>query len=64
MSVYSGRTLGKALIDEGLIPANARLLELVIPADGAITLRLELYVSEAEIGKLIRAMQTITAPKS
>jgi hypothetical protein len=61
MVVYQGRTLGKALIDEGLIPANARLLDLVIPADGAVVLRLELFVSYDDLAKLIRAMQTIVA---
>jgi hypothetical protein len=63
--VFQGRKLGKALLDEGLIPANARLLELVVPADGPVTLRLELFVSNGELEKLIRAMQAMmTAPPS
>ena len=56
---FHGRKLGKALLDEGLIPANARLLELIVPADGPVTLRLELFVSNGELEKLIRAMQAV-----
>jgi hypothetical protein len=60
---YLGRSVGKALMDEGLCPANARLVELVVPADGAVVLRYELYVGAEDLAKLARAIaRLVTDP--
>jgi hypothetical protein len=60
---YVGRSVGKALMDEGLCPANARLVELVVPADGAVVLRYELYVSAEDFAKLARAIARFVTDK-
>lgn len=62
MATYQGRDFGKALIDEGLIPPNARLLELVVPVSGAVILRLEVLVEKPDFDKIVRAIQSIVAP--
>jgi hypothetical protein len=56
MSVYSGRGIGKYLVDEGLIPPNTRNVELHIPTDGAVFIRYEVFVTEDETQKLQRAL--------
>lgn len=54
---YRGDSLGKRLIEEGLCPKNARLVELHIPASGALTLHYEVFVDTEDIPKIIRALQ-------
>ena len=43
-------------MQEGLIPPNARLLEVVIPADGAVIFRYEVYLVTDDLPKLSRAL--------
>lgn len=54
--VIQGRTLGKALQEEGLLPPNCQLVEVLIPADGAATIRYTVLVDAADLPKLARAM--------
>jgi hypothetical protein len=56
MQFFQGRSVGKALMDEGLCPANARSVELIVPAEGPVVLRYELYVASEDFAKLARAI--------
>lgn len=62
MSKYLGRQLGELLIDEGICPPNCRVLELVVPASGAIILRYELFVDTADLPKIARALTRLAEP--
>ena len=62
MAVIHGNKLGKALQDEGLIPPNCRLLEIVIPDDGAAVLRFECFVTRDDLPKISRALLANAEP--
>lgn len=56
---YHGRQLGEALVKEGLVPGNCADVELLMPVDGAVTLRCNLLIDEADIHKLLRAVASV-----
>lgn len=58
-TAYHGQRLGTLLLAEGLLPPGARLVELHIPADGAVLLRYEVYVRREDLPKLARALDAL-----
>jgi hypothetical protein len=58
---YHGTTLGHFLINEGLVPPNARDVDLIISATGPVLLRYEVLVDTADLGKLARAIARLAA---
>ena len=58
MMAIGSRLLHKPLADAGLIPANCRLMEVVISATGAIVVRYETFISAEDLGKLGVVLQT------
>lgn len=60
---YTGKALGKLLIAEGVCPVNARQVELHIPADGALMLRFDVLLDDADLAKVARALATLAAPE-
>jgi len=62
MTKYLGRKLGQFLIDEGLCPPNCRLVDLHVPADGAVMLTYEVFVETADLPKLARALTRLAEP--
>jgi hypothetical protein len=63
VSIYHGRKLGALLIEAGIVPTNARLLELVVPADGAIILRYEVFLDTDAMGTFGRVLQQLAADR-
>jgi hypothetical protein len=59
MTFYRGRTLGEALMHEGVIPANAYNVELHITTNNALFLRYEVLVSDDDLRKVHRAIATM-----
>jgi hypothetical protein len=49
----------KVFVDEGLVPANCRSLELSIPADGALVLRYEVFVTTDQLEQLAVIFRTM-----
>jgi hypothetical protein len=58
---YLGNVLGKLLVEAGLCPPNARLLELIVSPTEAIIIRYEVYVENADLEKLGRVMTAFAA---
>lgn len=56
--------IGEALIAEGLCPDNARNIELLIPADGAVAFRYEVFVEYSDLPKLARAFARAAASEA
>lgn len=54
MIAHSGK-LERALIAEGLVPANCRLLEIVVKPDSAPIIRFEVFVQTDDLVKLSKA---------
>jgi hypothetical protein len=53
---YKGDALGKKMIELGICPANARRVELHIPADGALELHYQVLVDRDQVGKIAQAL--------
>lgn len=49
--------LGKALFDEGLVPAECFNVDIKVPADGLMTLHYDVNVRGEDIPKIIRALE-------
>jgi hypothetical protein len=60
---YIGRRLGALLIEEGLCPPNCSVLELHVPAAGAIVIRYEVYVDTVDLPKIARALTRLAEPE-
>lgn len=56
MSTVVGRSLGKALHEEGLLPPNCTLVEVRIPASGPLEIVYTTWIAEEDLPKLARAM--------
>lgn len=55
------RSLAKRLTEQGLLPPNCGKVELLIPPDGALTLRYEVYVTDEDLAKLGTAFTDMAA---
>jgi len=55
-TLIPGNRLGLALLDEGLLPANANLIEVLVPASGVTSIRYTVFLTEEDIPKLARAL--------
>ena len=64
MAVYHGKSLGKCLMDEGLVPKNARHVELHIAADEAVFVRYDVLFEDADAPKWARALTKLLEPRS
>lgn len=60
---YEGRVLGQLLIEEGLMPPSARVLELVVSGTDAVVIRYEVYVELADLQKVRRAIAKLVRLK-
>ena len=56
-SIQGSRRLADALQAEGLLPPNCKLIEVNIPADGAITIEYTVFVTNEDLAKVARALQ-------
>jgi hypothetical protein len=63
MAITPVSRFGQALAAEGLVPPHVRTVELLVPADGGMTLRYEVWVQEADLPKLGRALLQASAPR-
>lgn len=61
MAIHS-HTLAQALKAEGLLPANCNLVEVLIPANGAMTIRYTVFVEIPDLPKVARAMLIAAEP--
>lgn len=62
MTRFHGRTLGKELIAEGLVPPHCFNVELHVPTDGAVVLHYEVYVTDDDLAKVRRAFGRMLTP--
>jgi len=53
---YSARALGAILVQAGVLPANCRDAELVIPVNGALMLHCNFFVTDEDIPKIQKAL--------
>lgn len=58
-SALSGNALALALEPEGLLPKECLDVELLMPVDGALTLRYSVLVTQDDLPKLIRAFERL-----
>jgi hypothetical protein len=56
MTKYSGLALGKLLVEEGLMPPNTRLLDLILSPNEAVIIRYEVFVETADLAKIARVL--------
>lgn len=54
--LFRGNELGKYLIEEGVLPPQCRNVELLLPVDGALALRYEVFVTAEDLPKLARCL--------
>ena len=60
--IHTGRSLGRLLVEEGVIQGNCRDCELVVPLDGLMTLRCDLLVEDKDIEGIKRALTRLLEP--
>jgi len=58
MSVYHGRSLGKLLIEEGVLPKDMPISDVTlnIPVDGAVMLNVNIFVTDEHFAGIQRAI--------
>ena len=62
--IQSSRKLEKELIARGLVPPNCRIVDVVIGANAALTVRFECYLDDAQVQKFGEAfLASIEPPK-
>ena len=54
-------SIQKLLIEQGLVPPHCRSIELLMPADGAIVLRYEVYVTTDHFSKFAVVFEGMAA---
>lgn len=59
MSIVGGNLLGKALMDEGLVPEGCSNAELHIPATGLAFFRFDVWLRSEDFEKLARVLKTM-----
>ena len=60
--VVDNRRLAVELIKRGIVPAQCRLLEVVIAVNGAAVLRFEKFIERDEMIALAEALRASAAP--
>jgi len=55
----ANRDISRELVSRGLLPADCRLLEIVITVDGAAVMRYEQYVSADRLGGFADALRAV-----
>ena len=58
--IVGTRDLAQAMAEQGLVPPNCHMVEIVVGVDGALVIRYEVLVQSEDLSKITAAFQAVT----